>query len=379
MSEKRTKILYTASTFGHLESFHQPYLQWFAEQGYEVHAAAGGEVRTLAGVSREIPVSFEKKMFSPENLRAVRQLARLLREERYDLVSMHTSLAAFFTRLAVMLAGKHNTAVMNTVHGYLFDAQTPVHKRALLLGAEKLTAGVTDYLLIMNRQDAEIAQCHHLGKRIVSTDGMGIDFTRFQPPGADEKARARAMFGVPEDALLLVYAGEFSVRKNQQMLIEALPALPEDTWLLLPGRGALLEECQKLAAACGVAGRVLFPGFVREVEVCYHAADICVSSSCIEGLPFNIAEAMGCGLPVAATAIKGHEDLVEEAGVGCLFPCNDVEGFVQAILKMRDPETRFRMGEAARQSVQRFGRERVFPQLTAIYTQALGERTEAKE
>ncbi len=55
------KLLYIASSFGHLASFHQPYTEWLAQQGYEVHAAAGGEQRALRGVSRYIPVPFEKK------------------------------------------------------------------------------------------------------------------------------------------------------------------------------------------------------------------------------------------------------------------------------------------------------------------------------
>ena len=379
MSEKRPKVLYTASTFSHLATFHQPYLAWFAAQGCEVHAAAGQDKRELAGVTKTVSLPFEKSMLSPKNLAAVRQLAKLLRAEQYDLISTHTSLAAFFTRLAVMLAGKGNTVVMNTAHGYLFDAQTPLLKRTLLLGAEKLTAGVTDYLLTMNRQDYAIAQRHHLGKTLIQTDGMGIDLERFQPVSVEEKARARAALGVPQDALLLVYAAEFSARKNQRMLIEAMKRLPENVWLLLAGRGALLEDCRTLAQQCGVSERVLFPGFVREIENCYHAADICVSSSRSEGLPFNLAEAMGCGLPVAATAVKGHEDLIEDQKSGVLFPYDDIERFVQAIEQMRDPQIRARMGETAQRSVQRFGRKNVFPQLTAIYVQALNGRFPTKD
>ena len=43
------KVLYAASTFGHLASFHKPYLSWLAEQGVTVHAAAGGKQVELPG------------------------------------------------------------------------------------------------------------------------------------------------------------------------------------------------------------------------------------------------------------------------------------------------------------------------------------------
>ena len=179
------KVLYAASTFGHLASFHKPYLSWLTEQGVTVHAAAGGKQVELPGVSRYIPVSFEKSMFSPRNFAAVVQLRRLIREEQYDMISVHTSLAAFFTRLAVMLCGRKRPVVMNTAHGYLFDRDTPGLKRELLLAAERMTAPVTDWLLTMNRQDERIARQYHLGRRIVQTDGMGIDLERFKPPAAE--------------------------------------------------------------------------------------------------------------------------------------------------------------------------------------------------
>ena len=134
------KLLYIASSFGHLASFHQPYTEWLAQQGYEVHAAAGGEQRALRGVSRYIPLPLEKSMFSPRNFAAVLQLRSLLLRENYAMISLHTSLAAFFARLAVQLLPKsQRPVVMNTAHGYLFDGRTPVLKRTLLLGAERTT------------------------------------------------------------------------------------------------------------------------------------------------------------------------------------------------------------------------------------------------
>lgn len=365
------KILYIASTFGHLASFHRPYLQWFAHQGYEVHAAAGGTSCDLEGVSRYISIPLEKSMFSPKNLAAVGALFRLMRDERYDMISLHTSLAAFFARLAVFLLGKRRPCVMNTVHGYLFDKDTRWTKRILLLGAERMTAPVTDWLLTMNQQDAEIACKYHLGKKQRCTKGMGVDFTRFTPPTQPQREELRRRLGLKPSDLVLIYAAEFSGRKNQAMLIQAMQGLPENVILLLPGQGDLREACRMQAGKAGLVDRVRFPGFVRDMENLYRAADICVSSSRIEGLPFNLMEAMACGLPVVASAIKGHEDLVCNGENGFLYPFGDVGAFSQAVKHLMEEKLRQRMGESARHSVQRFGIERVFPELTVLYENAV--------
>ena len=365
------KLLYIASSFGHLASFHQPYTEWLAQQGYDVHAAAGGEQRALRGVSRYIPLPFEKSMFSPRNFAAVLQLRSLLLRENYAMISLHTSLAAFFARLAVQLLPKsQRPVVMNTAHGYLFDGRTPVLKRTLLLGAERMTAPITDWLLTMNRRDEQIAKRYQLGRHIVPTPGMGIALTRFSPPSPAEKRALRRAMELPENSLVLIYAAEFSGRKNQKMLISAMPELPNAV-LLLPGRGALLDECRVLAQQQDVADRVRFPGFASNIEQYYRAADLCVSSSRSEGLPFNVMEAMACGLPAVLSDVKGHEDLVRSGENGFLFPYDDKNAFIRAVKQAAEPTFRAQMSAAAVQTATPYGIDAVFPQLTALYSQAI--------
>lgn len=354
------KVLYVASTVGHLKSFHLPYLKRLDQDGWTVHTAGKGADIPLPGAEAGIDIPFEKSMFSPKNLKAVWELRQILRRENYDVISVHTSLAAFFTRLAVMLSGRR-PLVINTVHGYLFDQDTPWLKRMILLWAEKMTAGCTDLLLTMNRQDTQIAQKHRLCRgKIIQTDGMGVDFSRFSPADQEQRMAARQRFGIPAKAFVLVYAAEFSGRKNQAGLLRAFAKLPDRAWLLLAGRGAALGNCQALAEKLGVADRVVFAGFVPEVQVCYHAADVCVSTSRSEGLPFNLMEAMHCALPIVATHVKGHEDLVEEGKTGFLVPYENEDMLCAALQNlMEKPALGMKLGCEGKRIVERYGLEYV--------------------
>ena len=105
MSERAPKILYTASSSAHLRSFHLPYLAALRAAGWQVTAAANGTPDALGDGVRFLAVPFTKSFVSFKNLRAAVLLARDIRAERYDVIVTHTSLAAFFTRLGVMLAG----------------------------------------------------------------------------------------------------------------------------------------------------------------------------------------------------------------------------------------------------------------------------------
>lgn len=363
------KILYAASTDGHLYSFHIPYLQELLARGTQVVTASAGHGERLPEGLRHVEVSFTKSFVSARNLRAAHRLAKLIRRERFDLILTHTSLAAFFTRLAVRLAGKKDCRVVNVVHGYLFDDNSSPLRRWVLLGAEKLMAGVTDDILTMNRQDMDIARKHRLCRgRVAAIDGMGLDISRFPPASAEEKAKARAALGLPEDAFVLLYAAEFSGRKNQRMLLTAAAKLPGDVWLLLPGRGDRWEECRAQAQALGVADRVLFPGFVTDLRPWLQAADLGVSPSRSEGLPFNVMEAMAAGLPCVLSRVKGHEDLLCDGTNGVLFPFDDVESFCSEVLHLKEnPQLCRDMGRQARVSVQRYDRARVLPDVMSYY------------
>ena len=142
----KKKVLFTASTFSHIRNFHLPYLRGFHQQGWQVHVAAGGEPGSLPCADKAVVLPFRKKMGAPDNFAAAAQLRRLIQREGYTLITTHTSLAAFFTRLA-LLGIRNRPPVVNMVHGYLFDDATPFLKKQILLTAERLTAPCTDLLL----------------------------------------------------------------------------------------------------------------------------------------------------------------------------------------------------------------------------------------
>ena len=371
------KILYAASVPAHLKNFHVPYITALAEAGDRVWTLCSGKCE-LPGVSQSVDLPLKKSLWAPGNFLSAVRLAGLLKRERFDLICVHTALAAFFVRLAVLLAGKENAQVVNVVHGYLFDEKTNPLKRGLMLSAEMLLRRVTDRVAVMNHCDLEIAEKHRLGAEVVFIPGMGVDFHRFS---LGNRAAFRQELRLGGGDLLLLFPAEFSARKNQEFLIKALAALPDNIYLALPGEGKQLDFCRKLASDAGVAGRVYFPGQVGDLSGWYAAADICVSASRYEGLPFNIMEGMYAGKPVVASRIKGHTDLIAEGAGGFLFGWNDREEFCDCIRTLTaDPELRRIMGEKNRASVQAYEIGRVFPQvLAAVAMQSTASAAEETE
>ncbi len=317
-----------------------------------------------------VELPFQKRFFSFRNLEAIIKARALMKREQFEILSAHTTLAAAVTRAAVLLL-RDRPKVFYTCHGYLFSEAQGLRKWAYLL-PEKLCARVTDLLMTMNGEDYELARRYRLSYgKLCAINGMGFDMERFLPVSSEERGKRRTEAGFREEEVLFVYAAEFSKRKNQRLLIQAFAkAAPEmpDARLLLAGSGVLLEDCQELARSLRMEKQIRFEGQVADMAALYPLCDAAVTPSLSEGLPFHLMEAMACGLPIVASDVKGHRELVEDGETGLLFGSGHADDLAEKLLALyRHPELRAQYGAAARQKVGKYALSEVLPTILALY------------
>lgn len=339
------KVLITASTFGHIASFHTPYLKALKERGFEIHIACGGAVIDFEDADRIIPLPLEKKYCSLSNLKAVGMLRTNICENGYSLIITHTTLASVATRLALMFIKKRPKTV-NVVHGYLFDEHTGKIKNIFLKTAELMLKKQTDKTLTMNDFDYAWAKKNKVSPYLCKISGMGVDTERIHPVNKIKKENSDYVF---------VYPAEFTKRKNHMILICAMELLPDNIKLILPGEGELRDKCIALTKKKGLEKRISFPGYVNDINEIYSFADAAVTTSLCEGMPFNVIEAMLCGLPVVANEIKGHTDLIENGVNGLLYEYNSLPSLAEKMNTLAsDREKAAQMGLTGRQKAQKY-------------------------
>ncbi len=327
-SRGKGKILYAASVMSHITNFHLQYINRLREEGYVVHVMARGE-----GADHNMP--FEKKFFSSSNKACRSEIKKILERERYDVVVLNTSLAAFHIRYA--LPKNNRPKVVNIVHGYLFSEHTGFIKRKMLLFVEKLVASRTDSIIVMNEDDREIAERHKLcqGKVYVSRGmGAGVRESIVHPD------KLRNQLGC-QDKYVLAFVGELSSRKNQAFLIRAMNDIKEripNAVLWLVGDGLEKKALTRLASEVDLSSSVFFLGQREDACDLMRAADLYVSASMIEGMPFNIIEAMGCKKTVLASRVKGHTDLITDGESGFLYRFGDRRAFCEKVVAIHDGE-----------------------------------------
>jgi glycosyltransferase involved in cell wall biosynthesis len=159
----------------------------------------------------------------------------------------------------------------------------------------------------------------HLGaaSEVVRVVYLGIDATIFHPAGPEERAAIRGRMGWPSDRLKVAFVGALGDRrKGFDTLFSAWSELCQDpSWdadLVVVGRGAEAPAWQARAAEAGLAERIQFLGFVRDLPDLFRACDAHCLPSRYEGYSLVTQEALCCGLPAFITASAGIADRYPE-------------------------------------------------------------------
>lgn len=332
------KILFVASRLSHITNFHLPYIEELHRKRHRIHVMGEGEVSEIPFAEKIHRLSFDKKISSLRNIRTIRSTAEILQKERYDLIITNSTLAGFIVRMAKKRV--RGGRLIHISHGYLFSEDTPPLKKALYLEAERLCKGQTDLLLVMNQEDLRLAKKHRLADRIAFIRGMGIP--KIDVSSFDSGKQIRKRYGCSPEDFLAVYPAELSKRKNHAFLIDHLAeqlAKNPQIRMIFPGDGDLKEFYQQQLKGTKIEKNIIFPGYVREIKELIHACDLAISSAKSEGLPFNIMEAMCLGVPVLASRVKGHVDLIEDGENGRLFSLDDPAELIENFRKMIEDRT----------------------------------------
>ncbi len=379
------KAAWVASIYGHFTGFHIPYMRLLQEKGCEVHAyAQPGEERKqledIGVICHDVPIC--RSPFRRDNLKALTMLTDSFRREKFQLVHVHTPVAALLGRIAASRAGIPCT--IYTAHGFHFHKGAPLLNWLLYYPLERIMARWTHILITMNGEDWERALSFPVQGKVVYVPGVGIDLEAYGgniEDNPETKRDARRKLGWPHvqdqarDAYIVLCVAELNANKNQKQLIEALGEAgnqASNIHLVLAGTGHLGPALGELAERLGVQDRVHLLGYRRDIPDLLQACDAVALLSYREGLPRAIMEAMAAGKPVLGTHIRGIRDLVAEGVSGILVPVGDKTATANALIRLRNqPALSARMGAAGRARLIDYSLPSVMNEMEAIYMDAL--------
>jgi D-inositol-3-phosphate glycosyltransferase len=307
----------------------------------------------------------------------------------YDLVHSHYWLSGHVGWLAAQRWGVPLVHAMHTMakvkNASLAEDDCP-EPAARVIGETQVVAAA-DRLIANTAEEAdELVRHYEAMASKVAVVHPGVNLDRFRPePG---RAAARARLGLPQDAVIPLFAGRIQPLKAPDVLIRAVAVLLEEDpalrdRLVVPvvggpsGSGlAKPEALHKLAARLGVSDVVRFQPPVDQERLAdwYRAATVLVMPSYSESFGLVAIEAQACGTPVIAAAVGGLPVAVADDRTGFLVPGHDPRDYARVLRRFIDhPALGDALGAAAARHARGFGWGKAAADTTEVYAAAQAE------
>ncbi len=241
--------------------------------------------------------------------------------------------------------GREQVVPLRRFTRWLYHLRTCAAEKALY----NRTGSRLVFLPVSRGVERELRRFYSIGNSPVRIVPNAADTSAFRPLEPDERAAWRTKNGfAPSDFLAVFSGGEWS-RKGLDLAIGAIAAAGDPRLkLFVAGDDADHRRFQQLAANLGVAGRVTFGGFRKDIAMVLAAGDVFLFPSHYEAFSLATIEAAACGLPVLAPRINGTEDFIE-SGVNGEFISHDAASIGSCLRTLlARPDLVRTMGENAR-------------------------------
>ncbi|GMQ60447.1 glycosyltransferase family 4 protein [Vallitalea sediminicola] len=364
------KILIVSTVSRQFYLFEQGNIEVLKSLGFEIHCAANFEDENERLDALDIVrhhFDIQRSPFSIKNIKAYKQLKKIMKLENFDAVHCHSPMGGVLARLAAKSVGIF--PVIYTAHGFHFYKGSPIINWLAYYPIEKFLSRYTDVLITINQEDYERAK-KFKAKKIEYVPGIGVDTKKLSGVTVD-RGKKREELGVPRAAFVILSVGELNKNKNHEVIIKALAKIDNrNVFYIICGCGDREDYLRQLAKLLGIYDKVMFLGFRNDVPKIYKAADIFAFPSYREGLSVSLMEAMAAGLPVICSKIRGNTDLIEVTKGGYLLEPNDIDGFVASIEKLMKIENiNSRMSLYNFKKITQFDKEDVKKKMNKVYSE----------
>lgn len=312
-------------------------------------------------------ISINTNPLNSGNREAYKQLLDIIEKHKIEAVVCSTPIGGALARLAAKK--KHVSPVVYEAHGFLFFKGAPLVNRTVYKWEEDILAHYTDVLITITEEDYQAAQKLKLrsGRKPYLVHGAGV---KVGVTVDIDKAEKRRNIGVPENAFVIVSAGELNKNKNTEVVVRALKDV-DGAHYVACGVGPEEENLRKLAEELGVSDKFHLMGYRTDMPEVMACADVFTMMSFREGMPRAILEAMDLGLPCVGSNTRGIRDLIDKDG-GYICKPTDATAFAAAFVKLRDnPEMRKNMGKHNRERAKGYSDDIVRKELMDIYAEVL--------
>jgi glycosyltransferase involved in cell wall biosynthesis len=362
------------------------------DRGFEtllVHGQLGtgeGDMRYLLSDPR-VTISYVPSLRRPiaplHEPIAFAAVYRLLCRFKPAIVHTHMAKAGTIGRLAAALynrtVGRGQPArILHTYHGHVLEGYFSPRTAQVFIATERKLARLSDAIVaIAPRVRDELVRQYRIGRldqyHVVP---LGFDLSAFAAIDDAARVRARDSLAIPEHAPVVTTVGRLTAIKQHDLLLEAAALIASrhpTAVFLIAGDGELRASLERLAADRGIANRVRFLGWRRDLTTIYAGTDVFLLTSRNEGTPVALIESLASGVPGVSTNVGGVADVIVSDDIGLLAPFGDAPALADSVHQLlADPARRRAMGARGRAHVlARYTLDRLVADIDDLYRSLL--------
>ena len=228
--------------------------------------------------------------------KAVREIRRLIEENQYDVVHVHSTKAAFVGRIAARKANVKN--IIYTVHGWWGIERFSGIKRYMVSRLEKYCAGFTDHMVFICKRDMSFALKNKIGPsgayNLILND-VSIDST--------VEPSLRKTFGISDKTTVIGNIGRLDDTKQPQAFVDIAQEVlkkNKDYFFVWIGSGLVKPVIEPQ-----YKNKIKFVGFMKNPYPYLRDFDLLLMTSKYEGMPITIIEALKYNIPVLSSNVGG--------------------------------------------------------------------------
>jgi len=290
-----------------------------------------------------------------------KRVEKILRQERADIVHVHSALVPTLSMLAQQAGEKIGIPVVATFHSWW---PRSIACRLLRQPLQKQIDAIWAKIAVSE-------PVVHANERYFQADWEiipnGVDVGYFHPNGR-----------LPMDAFArgprLLFLGRLDPRNGLPTLFEAMPEILRHyprTLLWVVGDGILFRHYQRQAVE--LQDRVQFVGGIREERPSYYgSSDLYLCPTTRASFGITLLEAMACGTPLVVSNIVGFRELVNGGKEAVMVPPLDARAWARAVIELISaPQRRVAMGLAGLQKAASFAWPRIAERVVSVYEKVL--------
>ncbi len=234
-----------------------------------------------------------------------REIKKIIRKVNPDIIHSNS----VFTDVVAKEIKQQSIPLILTIHNFIYDDLIPRYGSLIgriLCLLEKQAIYKADIVITCSKTLKDKYEKIIPRKYIAIQNGIEIE--KWQIKNVDKNI-LRNKLGIPVNKFVFLSSGRLIKRKDPITIIEAFKKLNnKNVYLVMLGNGSSENDCKKIADN---DPNIKFTGRVNNVKDYLYAADVLISASLSEGLPYAILEAEATGIKMILSNISSHREVIQ--------------------------------------------------------------------